>query len=142
MGHTETSGLHGSSKTFCDKHKLTGGQCSQEAQGCAGDAKHVGQGEGDKDAGGDDQAGHNGALVAEGQAKDDVGGCAGAAGVAQLLQAGWMGGMQVVCQGAALTTCPGLLLQQQLQLCWQGGVLPGSNMWQCGACTDAAGCQP
>ena len=90
VAQTEIPGLQGPSIQLL-LPKLTSGQGSQEAQGCAGDAKHVGQGKGNKDAGGDDQAGDDGTLVAEGQAKDDVGCRAGAAGVAQLLQAGWVG---------------------------------------------------
>ena len=53
---------------------LTSGKGVEHAQGSAGNAKHVGQAEADENADGDDQAGDDGRLVAQRQAKDDVGG--------------------------------------------------------------------
>ena len=57
----------------------------QHAQRSAGNAVHVGQGEGHVDADGDDEAGENGRLVAKGQAKDDICGGTSAARVGHVL---------------------------------------------------------
>ena len=65
---------------------LTCAHGREHAQGSAGDAVHVGQGEGDIDADGDDEAGDDGGLVAQRQAKDDVSGSASAAGVGHILR--------------------------------------------------------
>ena len=61
-------------------------QGGEHAQGCTGDSEHVGQGEADEDGNGDDDAGDDGRLVAEGQAEDDVGGGSGAASISHVLQ--------------------------------------------------------
>ena len=45
--------------------RLTCAHGGEHAQGGAGDAVHVGQGEGDVDADGDDEAGDDGGLVAQ-----------------------------------------------------------------------------
>ena len=64
----------------------TSGEGAEHAEGGAGDAVHVGQGEGDVDDDGQHEGGHNARLIAERQAEDDVGGRAGAAGLRNGLQ--------------------------------------------------------
>lgn len=61
-------------------------ECGQHAQGSAGNAKHVGQGEADEDGDGDNNAGDDGRLVAKGQAENDVGGSTCSARISHILQ--------------------------------------------------------
>ena len=65
--------------------RRTGAHGGEHAERGAGDAVHVGEREGDVDGDRDDQAGHDGALVAQRQAEDDVGCRARAAGVRHVL---------------------------------------------------------
>lgn len=67
---------------------LTSGEGGEHAQGGAGDAQHARQAVADVHADGDHDTWHDGGLVTQGQAKDDVGGGAGAAGVRHVL---WVG---------------------------------------------------
>mmetsp|Transcript_25204 Transcript_25204/g.65429 ORF Transcript_25204/g.65429 Transcript_25204/m.65429 type:complete len:379 (+) Transcript_25204:434-1570(+) len=57
------------------------GHGGEHAQRSASNAVHAGKGESDIDADGNNDAGNDGALVAQGQAEDDVCGSAGAAGI-------------------------------------------------------------
>ncbi len=65
--------------------RRTSAHGGEHAQGGAGDAVHVGQREADVDADGDDEAGDDGGLVAQRQAKDDVSGGTSAASVSHIL---------------------------------------------------------
>ena len=65
--------------------RITCGKGGQHAQGGTGNAEHVGQGEADKDADGDDDARDDGGLVSQSQTKDDVSGSTGPAGVGHIL---------------------------------------------------------
>ena len=63
----------------------TCGKGCEHAEGCAGDAVHVCQGETDVDGHCDDDAGDDGGLVAQSQAKDDVGSSSGLARLGHIL---------------------------------------------------------
>lgn len=71
-----------------NQHLLTGGEGGEHAQRGACNAVHACQAAGAIDGHGDHEGWDDAALVAQGQAKDDVCGGAGAAGVSNVLGEG------------------------------------------------------